>query len=156
MHCCINFLLISLDVISRWIPLTRHNSCVKCLPYYKCYFVPFSLTQWLRVCTLPHTLQVSKWNTKCNFESPPPLICSASPVISEGVLGQEANAVQFPELPATATCSHCQGHLQKGNFHLLRHFLSEPVLCAHTWLFIMVPAIELELKFAFLRKLEKT
>ncbi|MEQ2180628.1 hypothetical protein GOODEAATRI_003172 [Goodea atripinnis] len=38
--------------------------------------------------------------------------------IGEGVLWQKADALQFPELPASATCSFCKGHLQKGNFHL--------------------------------------
>lgn len=41
---------------------------------------------------------------------------SAYPGSSEGVLWPETNAVQFPELSATTTCSFYQGHLQKGNF----------------------------------------
>lgn len=44
------------------------------------------------------------------------LICSACPGSSEGVLWPETNAVQFPELSATTTCSFYQGHLRKGNF----------------------------------------
>lgn len=46
------------------------------------------------------------------------LICISCPAISEGVLWQEANALQFPELLATATCPHSQGHLQEGNYFL--------------------------------------
>lgn len=96
-------------------------------------------------------MQVSNWNTKCNIKfplpSPPSLICSACLVISEGVLWQEANALQFPELPATVTSSHCQGHLQQGNFHLSCHFSPELVRCAHSRLLITVLAIWLEPKF---------
>lgn len=57
--------------------------------------------------------------SKLSLSSLHPLICSSCPVISEGVLWQEANALQFPELLAKATCSLCQGHLQTGNFLFL-------------------------------------
>lgn len=57
--------------------------------------------------------------SKLSLSSLPPLICSSCSVISEGVLWQEANALQFPELLAKATCSLCQGHLPTGNFLFL-------------------------------------
>lgn len=46
------------------------------------------------------------------------LICSAFLDTGESVFWEETDAVQFPELPAKTTCSRCQWHLQKGNFHL--------------------------------------
>lgn len=44
--------------------------------------------------------------------------------ISEGLLWQEANALQFPEFLAKVTRPLYQGHMQKGNFYLLCNFLS--------------------------------
>lgn len=53
------------------------------------------------------------------------IICSYCPAVGEGFLWQEANALQFPELLATSTCTLSEGHLQKGIFLLSHYFLSE-------------------------------